>query len=131
MLKQARSRFNMIRRMLSAHPSDVLSPKEQINLGQYGKINKVCHECVCQLGQQRFHGTTAHTRGCPIILQVQTGLRELRRLSVNTASDIMTKLQRIDTRTTRDREEGAPEPPPYDERPPSRPRGLLRSIDPH
>ena len=42
MLKQARSRFNMIRRMLSAHPSDVLSPKEQINLGQYGKINKVC-----------------------------------------------------------------------------------------
>ena len=100
MLKQARSRFNMIRRMLSAHPSDVLSPKEQINLGQYGKINKVCHECVCQLEQQRFHGTTAHTRGCPIILQVQTGLRELRRLSVNTASDIMTKLQRIDTRTT-------------------------------
>ena len=71
MLKQARSRFNMIRRMLSAHPSDVLSPKEQINLGQYGKINKV-----------------------------QTGLRELRRLSVNTTSDIMTKLQRIDTRTT-------------------------------
>lgn len=100
MLKQARSRFNMIRRMLSAHPSDVLSPKEQINLGQYGKINKVCHECVCQLRQQRFHGTTAHTRGCPIILQVQTGLRELRRLSVNTTSDIMTKLQRIDTRTT-------------------------------
>lgn len=40
-MRQVRRKFGMIKRLLNAHPSEGLSTKEQISLGQYSSMPKV------------------------------------------------------------------------------------------
>ena len=101
-MQQVRKRFGVIRRMLSAHPSEMLSPKEQISLGRYGSIKKV------RIVQTLAATLAARTpllspddpaaAASPHSAQVDAGLQELRRLSDASAAQVMQKLQRIDTR---------------------------------